>query len=57
MLRNFYQKNKMFGIDTHDANFFVFHIAFPYSTEVALLAKTFTNVYLDICWMSWYAYG
>lgn len=40
-----------------DAKFILFHMSVPYSTEAALLAKTFPNVYLDLCWMSYYLYG
>jgi hypothetical protein len=31
--------------------FVLFHGGYPYSDEAGLLAKTFPNVYLDMCWM------
>lgn len=34
-----------------DARFDVFHAGFPYTGEAAVLAKTFPNVYADLCWM------
>ena len=33
------------------AKFVLFHGGYPYSDEAGLLAKTFPNVYLDLCWM------
>lgn len=33
------------------AKFIVFHAGYPYARESALLAKTFPNVYIDLCWI------
>jgi len=34
-----------------DARFDIFHAGFPYTGEVAVMAKYFPNVYADLCWM------
>ena len=34
-----------------DAKFDIFHAGYPYSGEVAVLAKMFPNVYADLCWI------
>lgn len=34
-----------------DVKFIVFHGAYPYGGELAVLAKKFTNVYIDMCWL------
>jgi len=34
-----------------DARFDVFHGGWPYSSELGALAKNFSNVYIDMCWM------
>lgn len=33
------------------ARFVLFHGSYPYADEAGLLAKTFPNVYLDLCWL------
>lgn len=33
-----------------DVNFDIFHIGYPYEDELAVLAKNFPNVYIDMCW-------
>lgn len=33
------------------AKFILFHGSYPYGGELAVLAKTFPNVYLDFCWL------
>ncbi len=33
------------------AKFVLFHGGYPYADEAGLLAKTFPNVYVDLCWM------
>jgi predicted TIM-barrel fold metal-dependent hydrolase len=33
-----------------DARFVLMHIAYPYSDELAALAKHYPNVYADLCW-------
>lgn len=38
-------------MEFQDARFDVFHAGFPYASEVAVLAKTFPNVYADLCWV------
>ena len=34
-----------------EARFDLFHAGYPYSGEVAVLAKNFANVYADLCWV------
>ncbi|MFA5816766.1 MAG: amidohydrolase family protein [Bacteroidales bacterium] len=34
-----------------DVKFILFHGAYPYGGELAVLAKKFTNVYIDMCWL------
>lgn len=34
-----------------EARFDLFHAGYPYSGEVAALAKNFSNVYADLCWV------
>ena len=34
-----------------DAKFDVFHGGYPYTSELAALAKSFPNVYLNMCWL------
>lgn len=34
-----------------EAKFDVFHGAYPYTRELAALAKNFPNVYVDMCWL------
>jgi len=38
-------------MEYQDARFILFHAGYPYVSEVAVLAKTFPNVYADLCWM------
>jgi len=33
-----------------DVDFDIFHIAYPYQQVLSVLAKTFPNVYIDMCW-------
>jgi uncharacterized protein len=33
--------------------FVLFHGGYPFADELGILAKTFPNVYLDLCWMPW----
>jgi len=33
------------------ARFDIFHAGYPFTGEVAVLAKTFPNVYADLCWV------
>ena len=33
--------------------FVLFHGGYPYADELGVLAKTFPNVFLDLCWMPW----
>lgn len=33
-----------------DITFDIFHISYPYQNELAVLAKNFPNVYIDMCW-------
>ena len=33
--------------------FILFHGGYPYADETGVLAKTFPNVYLDLCWLPW----
>jgi len=33
-----------------DVTFDIFHISYPYQNELAVLAKNFPNVYIDMCW-------
>jgi len=33
-----------------DVSFDLFHIGYPYQNEIAVLAKNFPNVYIDMCW-------
>jgi uncharacterized protein len=35
----------------HDVKFILFHGGFPYGGELTALAKTFRNVYIDMCWL------
>jgi len=34
-----------------EAKFDIFHGAYPYTGELAVLAKNFPNVYIDMCWL------
>ncbi|MEM3047327.1 MAG: amidohydrolase family protein, partial [Candidatus Bathyarchaeia archaeon] len=34
-----------------EVNFDLFHASYPYSGELAVLAKNFPNVYADMCWL------
>jgi predicted TIM-barrel fold metal-dependent hydrolase len=34
-----------------EARFDVFHGGYPYTSELAVLAKNFPNVYVDMCWL------
>jgi len=34
-----------------EVNFDVFHGGYPYTSELATLAKNFPNVYVDLCWL------
>jgi len=34
-----------------EARFSVFHAGYPYVSEVASIAKTYPNVYVDMCWL------
>lgn len=34
-----------------EVNFAIFHGGYPYTGEVAALAKNFRNVYVDMCWL------
>jgi len=34
-----------------EARFDIFHAGYPFSSEVAVLAKNFPNVYVNLCWM------
>lgn len=34
-----------------DVKFILFHGAYPYGGELAVLAKKFSNVYIDMCWL------
>ena len=38
-------------LDFADARFDIFHAGFPYTGEVAVLAKNFANVWADLCWV------
>jgi len=33
-----------------DIDFDIFHIGYPYQQVLSVLAKTFPNVYIDMCW-------
>jgi hypothetical protein len=33
--------------------FVLFHGGYPFADELGILAKTFPNVFLDLCWMPW----
>ncbi len=33
--------------------FILFHGGYPFADELGVLAKTFPNVYLDLCWLPW----
>lgn len=37
--------------DYPDVKFILFHGAYPYGGELAVLAKKFSNVYIDLCWL------
>lgn len=37
-------------IEYPDTRFDIFHISYPYQHVVGALAKTFPNVYIDMCW-------
>jgi uncharacterized protein len=37
-------------LDYPDVDFDIFHIGYPYQHIVSVLAKTFPNVYIDMCW-------
>jgi len=34
-----------------DVKFILFHGAYPYGGELSVLAKKFSNVYIDLCWL------
>jgi predicted TIM-barrel fold metal-dependent hydrolase len=34
-----------------EAKFDIFHGSYPYTSELAVLAKNFPNVYIDMCWL------
>lgn len=34
-----------------EARFDLFHAGYPFTSEVAVLGKTFPNVYVDLCWV------
>jgi predicted TIM-barrel fold metal-dependent hydrolase len=36
-----------------ECRFVLFHGGYPYSDELGVLAKTFPNVFLDLCWLPW----
>lgn len=38
-------------IEYKEARFDIFHGAYPYTGELAVLAKNFPNVYVDMCWL------
>ncbi len=38
-------------LEYRDAQFDIFHGSYPYCSELAVLAKNFPNVYVDMCWM------
>ncbi|HOJ31996.1 MAG TPA: amidohydrolase family protein [Candidatus Hydrogenedentes bacterium] len=38
-------------MEFQDARFVLFHAGYPYVSETAVLAKTFPNVFADLCWM------
>ena len=42
--------NRLF-LSYPQARFEIFHAAYPYADEAAVLAKLFPNVYLDLCWL------
>ena len=42
--------NNLF-LEHPDAKFDVFHGGYPYTSELAALAKSFPNVYLNMCWL------
>lgn len=42
--------NNLF-LEYPQANFDVFHGGYPYTSELAVLAKTYPNVYLNACWL------
>lgn len=37
-------------LEYSDVNFDLFHIGYPYQNVLAVLAKNFPNVYIDMCW-------
>jgi len=37
-------------LEYDQARFDLFHASYPYTSEAAVLAKNFQNVYLDMCW-------
>ncbi len=38
-------------LEYRDAKFDIFHGSYPYCSELAVLAKNFPNVYVDMCWL------
>ncbi len=38
-------------MEYYDVKFDVFHGSYPYVRELAVLAKNFPNVYVDLCWL------
>lgn len=38
-------------LEYKDAQFDIFHGGYPYCSELAVLAKNFPNVYVDMCWL------
>ena len=38
-------------IDYGEAKFDILHGSYPYTAELATLAKNFHNVYVDLCWL------
>ena len=41
--------SNLFG-EYPDVDFDIFHIGYPYQQVLSVLAKTFPNVYIDMCW-------
>lgn len=37
-------------VEYPDVDFDIFHIGYPYQNILSVLAKTFPNVYIDMCW-------
>jgi len=43
LLRNLFNKYQNLSFD-------IFHMGYPYERELIVLAKTYANVYIDLCW-------